>query len=75
MPHKYKELLCRLAVKILQRYNQGHSGNLKEYTWLLVDNKYYAIDSLEVVHETGYSKIEIDAYDFNYFLQKYSYNR
>ena len=56
MPHKYKELLCRLAVKILQRYNQGHSDNLQRFTWIMVDGKYYAIDSLEVVQETGYKR-------------------
>ena len=75
MPHKYKELLCRLAVKILQRYNQGHSDNLQRFTWLMVDGKYYAIDSLEVVQETGYKKVEIDAYDFDYFIQTYSVDR
>ncbi|WP_127760720.1 hypothetical protein [Peribacillus asahii] len=69
MIHKHREFLCNLAIKILKRYNLGHSHDLKQYTYIKVNGKYYAVDSVTVEKGTNHTKVEIDAYDLKYFIK------
>lgn len=72
MIEKYKEILCNLAIKILHRYKVGHSEDLRRFTYVKVNGKYYAIDYIKVEEDEYGERLEIDAYDLNYFIKKYS---
>lgn len=68
----YKDKLCNLAIKILKRYNVGYSKSLDPYTWIEVNGKYFAIETLIVESEDEYHKVEIDAYTLPYYIKTYS---
>ena len=68
----YKDKLCNLAINILKRYNVGYSKSLDPYTWIEVNGKYYAVETLLKLDEEGYEKVEIDAYTLPYYIKTYS---
>lgn len=72
MIEKYKEVLCRIAIRILQRYKVGHSEDLRRYTQIQVNGEFYAIDYIKVKKDEYGERVEIDAYQPLYFAKKYS---
>ena len=72
MIEKYKEFLCNLAIKILRKYNVGHSDDLRRFTYIKVNGKYYAIDYIKVEKDPEGERVEIDAYEPMYYIKKYS---
>lgn len=74
MTSKYKDILCNLAIKILSKYNVGHSEDLKRFTYIKHDGKYYAIDDIHIASDiNGVKCLEIDAYQPLHFAKKYSH--
>lgn len=72
MIEKYKEILCNLAIKILHRYKVGHSEDLRRFTYVKHNGKFYAINYIQVEKDKYGETLKIDAHDLNYFIKKYS---
>jgi hypothetical protein len=67
MIEKYKEVLCRLAIRILTKYKVGHSEDLRRFDHIRVNGKFYAIDYIKVEKNAYGESLEIDAHDFKYY--------
>ena len=66
MSDKYKEILCNLAIKILRKYNLGHSEDLRKFTHIKVNGKFYAIDYVNVEKNSYGELVKIEACNLQY---------